>query len=66
MREYQHLTASQYNIGGQVKYAFVFPGTRLKTHAGVSLQHRKANTEKTEYSNGTDCTIGTIAIGCTF
>ncbi len=66
MREYQYLTAPQYGIGCQAKYAFVFPGTKLKTHASINLQHRKANAKESAYSCGTDRTIGTIAIGCTF
>ena len=64
-REYQYLTAPHYAIGGSVKYAFVFPGTRLKTHVRFDLSHRKANGTLL-YSRGCDRTQGTIAVGCTF
>ena len=64
-REYQFLTSSQYLIGGKIKYAFIFPGTRLKTHASFSMSHRKAN-ETNEYSQGANRTEATVAIGCTF
>ncbi len=64
-RECQYLTAPQYAVGGSVKYAFVFPGTRLKTHVRFDLSHRKANGTLL-YSRGCDRTQGTIAVGCTF
>ncbi len=67
MQEYHYLTASQYSIGGQVKYAFPFPGTSLLTHIRFTLSHQKAN--GVDISNcpiGRDRTSGTIAIGCTF
>ena len=64
-REYQYLTAAQYQIGGNVKYAFIFPGTKLKTHAGLTINHRKAN-ETYEYSNGKDNTQMAVSVGCTF
>lgn len=65
MREYQYLTAAQYCVGGQMKYAFIFPNTRLKTHVRFALSHQKAN-EQFDYSTGCDRTRGLIAIGCTF
>ena len=64
-REYQYLTAAQYQIGGNVKYAFILPGTKLKTHAGLTINHRKAN-ETYEYSNGKDNTQMAVSVGCTF
>ena len=64
-REYQWLTASQFCIGGQAKYAFVWPNTRIKTFARLALSHRKAN-ESYEYSNGQNRTEATLAIGCEF
>ena len=64
-REYQYLTSAQYAVGGQLKYAFIFPGTRLLTHIRLAASHRKAN-ETNAYSNGCDRTEGTVAIGCTF
>lgn len=64
-REYQWLTASQFCIGGSAKYAFVFPATRLKTYARLSINHKKAN-ETNIYSNGRRHTAVTAAIGCEF
>lgn len=64
-REYQWLTAAQFCIGGQAKYSFVWPNTRIKTFARLALSHRKAN-ESYEYSNGQNRTQATLAIGCEF
>ncbi len=64
-REYQYLTAAQLMVGGSVKYAFMFPGTKLKTHASLSISHRKAN-ETNDYSEGQRHTELSVAIGCTF
>ena len=64
-REYQYLVAPQYHLGGSVKYAFLFPQTRLKTHVRLSATHHKAN-QTYEYSNGKDHTQVVLAIGCTF
>ena len=64
-REYQYLTAAQYQIGGNIKYAVIFPGTKLKTHVGLTINHRKAN-ETYEYSNGKDNTQMAVSVGCTF
>lgn len=64
-REYQYLTASQYAIGGEVRYAFIPPGTRLSIHVQLGLHHRKAN-ETFDYSDGSDRTQVTLAVGCRF
>ena len=64
-QEYQYLTAAQYNIGLAVKYAFIFPGTRLKTHCRASVDHRKANELFSVYGGKRHTSYG-IAIGCTF
>lgn len=64
-REYQWLTAAQFCVGGQAKYTFIWPNTRIKTFARMSLSHRKAN-ESFEYSNGQNRTQATLAIGCEF
>lgn len=64
-REYQYLTAAQFGIGGSVKYAFVFPATRAKTYARLSINHKKAN-ETNIYSNGRRHTTVTATIGCEF
>ena len=64
-REYQYLTASQFSLGGNVKYAFIFPNTHLKTYTQISLAHQKAN-ETYSYSNGPNHTQAILAIGCEF
>lgn len=64
-REYQYLTSPQFTIGGQVKYAFLFPGTGLKTHARFCVNHRKA-TKEYDYSDGSHSTFYAIAVGCFF
>ena len=64
-REYQYLIAPQYTLGARVKYAFIFPGTRLKTHARLGMDYRKA-TETYDYSLGDQHTQLSLALGCTF
>lgn len=64
-RDYHLLTAAQYCMGLQLKYAFLFPGTRLKPHFRAAFQHRKANEQSNGFC-GRDYTIGTLAIGCLF
>ncbi len=63
-REYRYLTSPQLMIGGGVKYAFIFPGTKLKTHASLHIHHRKAN-ETNDYCDGKRHTELSVAIGCT-
>jgi len=65
VQDYHLLTAAQYSMGLQLKYAFLFPGTRLKTHIRAAFLHRKANERYNEYC-GKDHTTGTITIGCLF
>ena len=64
-REYQYLVAAQYAARAGVKYAFMLPGTKIKAHAGIKLEHQKAN-ETYQYSNGKDHTQIMAAVGCTF
>ena len=64
-REYQYLTAAQYAVGGQLKYAIIFPGSAIKTYARLSATHRKAN-QTYAYSQGCDHWTVTLAIGCSF
>jgi hypothetical protein len=64
-REYQYLVAPQYLLGARVKYAFLFPGTRLKTHARLGIDYRKA-TENYDYTLGSQHTQLSLALGCTF
>ena len=58
-QEYQYFTASQFTIGGSVRYAFIFPSTSLKTFAKLSIDHRKAN-------KVSDHTTAAITLGCEF
>ena len=62
-REYLYLTAPQYSIGAHVKYAFIFPRTRLKTYTRLDVSHRKSN-ETNEYSNGKNHTQVSLVVGC--
>ena len=64
-QEYHLMTAPQYTLGVQAKYAFRFPGTRLLTHVRGAVEHRKANTQYNDYC-GRDRTSGILAVGCTF
>ncbi len=65
MQEYRYLTAPQYHLGGSVKYAFIMPSTRLKTHLRLSIDHRKANATN-DYCLGDDHLQLSVAAGCTF
>jgi len=64
-REYQYLTASQYSVGGNVKYSFIMPATRMKTFVMLGVNHRKAN-ETYDFSQGRDHTTLCCSIGCLF
>ena len=64
-REYYYLTARQYHLGTGVKYAFVFPKTRLKTYARVQADYRRA-TESCAYNTGQHHTQVALAVGCNF
>jgi len=63
-REYLYLTAAQFSIGGQAKYAFVLPNFGLKPYVRLSVSHLKAN-ECNDYSLGRNRTEAALAIGCT-
>ena len=65
MREYRFFTAPQYKIGASVQYAFLLPGTRLKTHIGGRIEYRKAN-ESNTYCLGDSHTRLSLSIGCLF
>ncbi len=64
-QEYAYLTAPQYTLGADMKYAFRFPGTQLKTHVRAGVEYRRASNLNTEYC-GKDHTAVNIAVGCTF
>ncbi len=64
-REYRYLTASQYRLGAGLQYAFLFPGTRLKTHIRANVAYRHAN-ESNDYCLGNQHTQLAMTVGCTF
>ena len=64
-REYRYLTAPQYRLGAHVQYAFLMPGTRLKTHVRGDVAYHKANVDN-DYCPGNDRTRLTLTLGCTF
>ena len=65
MREYRYLTAPQYHVGGGIQYAFIFPGTPLKTHVRGDIGYRKAN-ETNAYCQGDSRIQLSLTAGCTF
>ena len=67
-RDYQYLTAPQYHIGLQVKYTFLFPGTKLHTHIRTAFDYRRASiTDETPSGfHNPQRTTFTIATGHTF
>lgn len=64
-QDHHLLTSPQWRMGLQLKYAFRFPGTRLKTHVRGAFDYRKANTLTNGYC-GHDYTTGALAVGCSF
>ncbi len=64
-REYQWLTAAQYEIGGSVKYSFVPSFATIRTFIRADISHRKANNTN-DYSQGCDRTTATLSVGCNF
>ena len=66
--DYQYLTAPQYNIGLQMKYTFIIPGTALRTHIRAAIDYRRASiTDETPSGlHNPHRTFLTIAAGHTF
>ena len=64
-QDYHLLTSPQLSVGIEGKYAFIFPGTLLRTHILAAFQYRKANTLYNDFC-GRHRTTATLAIGCTF
>ena len=64
-REYQYLTAPRYTLTGSVKYAFIFPNTRMKTWVQLTASHTKAHVEDV-YVDGTNRQVVAMSFGCTF
>ena len=67
-RDYQYLTVPQYNIGLQMKYSFLIPGTRLHTHVRAAFDYCRASiTDETPSGfHNPDRATFTIAAGHTF
>ena len=67
-QDYQYLTAPQYNVGLQMKYTFIFPGTNLRTHVRAAIDyHRASITDETPSGlHNPHRTFITIAVGHTF
>lgn len=67
-RDYEYLTAKQYRLGLQLKYSFLFPGTRLNTFVRAAFNYRHASTPDGSPSglNNPSRTTFLIAAGHTF
>ena len=67
-QDYQYLTAPQYHVGAQLKYTFLFPGTRLSTHVRAAFDYRHAtiNDETPSGLHNPSRTTFLIAAGHTF
>ena len=67
-QDYQYLTAPQYRVALQLKYTFLFPGTRLCTHVRAAFDYRRATvTDDTPSGlHNPSRTVFTIAAGHTF
>ena len=67
-QDYQYLTAPQYHVGAQLKYTFLFPGTRLCTHvrAAFGYRHATINDETPSGLHNPSRTTFLIAAGHTF
>ena len=65
MREYRLLTAPQYSVEAAAQYAFVMPGTALRTYLRLGVGHRKANATN-EYCTGSDRLHLSLTAGCDF
>ena len=67
-RDYEYLTAKQYHLGLQLKYNFLFPGTRLNTFVRTAFDYRHATTPNDSPSglHNPSRTTFLIAAGHTF
>jgi hypothetical protein len=69
-REYQYLTAPQWNFGAQLKYMFLIPATRLRSHIRAAIDYRHASTSAPDdvpaALNDPQRTAFTLAAGITF
>ena len=67
-QDYQYLTAPQYHVGAQLKYIFLFPGTKLCTHIRAAFDYRHAtiNDETPSGLHNPSRTTFLIAAGHTF
>ena len=65
MRDYHEMTAPQYRVGLEAKYAFVADALGLRPHVRLALDRRQA-TNTDYYPDGRHYTQVTVAVGCTF
>ena len=67
-RDYEYLTAKQYHLGLQLKYNFLFPGTRLNTFVRTAFDYRHATVPDSSLSglHNPSRTTFLIAAGHTF
>lgn len=69
-REYQYLTAPQWSFGAQLKYMFLIPATRLRSHIRAAIDYRHASTSAPDdvpaALNNPQRTALTIAAGVAF
>lgn len=64
-REHKYLTDPQYSLHLGIKYAFVLPGTKMKTYTAFDFTHRHTN-DGNAYLVGRNYSTGRLTIGCTF
>ena len=64
-REYQYLTAPQFGFETGVKYAFIFPKTRMKTHLKATFRHQRTSI-KDDYLEGKNHSTISLTVGCIF
>lgn len=64
-REYKYITDPQYSLQLGLKYAFVLPGTKMKTYTAFDFTHRHTN-DGNAYLIGRNYSTGRLTIGCTF
>ena len=65
MRDYHEMTAPQYRVGLETKYAFVVDALRLRPYVRLAFDHRQA-TNTDNYPDGRNYTQVAVAVGCTF
>ena len=64
-QEYRYLTASQFGLGADIKYAFILPKTKLNTFVKGSFSYNATSTSN-DFTDGNNRLGLLLAIGCTF